>query len=59
MPHKITCKIGSRCKVYNGSAEKTIGGLRKEDLSKNKYGRIVSTRRHNRMKSKMDKEEHE
>ena len=58
MPDK-TRKVGSRRKVWNGSAEKTVGGLRKEDLSKNKYGRIVSTRRHSRMKAKMGGGEHE
>ena len=42
MPHK-TLKVGSRRQVYNGSAEKTSGGLKKEDLIKNKHGRIVSS----------------
>lgn len=45
-------KYGSRRKVWNGTAEKTKGGLRKEDLTKNKYGRIVSTKRHTRMKNR-------
>jgi hypothetical protein len=58
MPDKIR-KSGTRRQVWNGSAEKTIGGLRKDQLIKNKHGRIVSTRRHNRMKAKMDIEEHE
>ena len=58
MPDK-TRKVGSRRQVWNGTAEKTIGGLGKDQLIKNKHGRIVSTRRHTRMKAKMDTEEHE
>jgi hypothetical protein len=38
-------KIGSRRKVWNGTAEKTKGGLTRKDLKKNKYGRIVSVKR--------------
>ena len=34
--------FGSRREVYNGTAEKTTGGLFKKDLFKNKNGRIVS-----------------
>ena len=59
MPHNKTQRIiGSRRKVFNGSAEKTVGGLRKEDLIKNTAGRIVSLKRHTTMKqrSKMDYE---
>ncbi len=50
MPDHKTRKVGSRRQVWNGSAEKTKGGLRKSDLVKNKYGRIVSTKRHSRMR---------
>jgi hypothetical protein len=39
-------KYGSRRQVFNGTAVMTTGGLRKEQLTKNQYGRIVSTRRH-------------
>ena len=49
---KKTLKIGSRRMVWNGSAEMTKGGLRKDNLIRNKYGRIVSTKRHSRMKVK-------
>ena len=35
-------KVGSRYQVFTGKAEKTSGGLRKNDLKKNKQGRIVS-----------------
>jgi hypothetical protein len=38
-------KIGSRRKVWNGTAEKTKGGLTRKDLKQNKYGRIVSVKR--------------
>jgi hypothetical protein len=45
MPPK-TMKRGSRRKVWGGTAEMTAGGLRKSDLMKNKYGRIVSVKKH-------------
>ena len=54
MPNNKTQKIGSRAKVFHGGAEKTVGGLRKEDLVKNKYGRIVSKKRQQTMRKKMD-----
>jgi DVNP family len=41
-------KYGSRRKVWNGSAEKTKGGLTRKDLKQNKYGRIVSVKRSQR-----------
>ena len=40
-----TTKYGSRRKVWNGTAEKTKGGLTRKDLKQNKYGRIVSVKR--------------
>jgi hypothetical protein len=46
-------KIGTRRKVFGGSAEKTVGGLRKEDLVKNQYGRIVSLKRQTTMKARI------
>lgn len=45
MPQKKTLKQGSRRQVWNGSAEKTPGGLTKEDLIKNERGRIVSKKK--------------
>ena len=45
-------KYGSRRKVFGGTAERTTGGLRKEDLIKNERGRIVSIKRHSTMKAK-------
>lgn len=37
---------GTRRQVYNGSADHTSGGLKKKDLILNKWGRIVSRRKH-------------
>jgi len=34
-------------KVWHGTLKKTSGGLTKKDLMKNKWGRIVSKKRHN------------
>ena len=45
-------RYGSRAKVWHGGAEMTSGGLRKDDLEKNKYGRIVSKRRSATMKNR-------
>ena len=36
---------GSRRKVWNGTCQKTPGGLTKADLMMNKYGRIVSRKK--------------
>jgi hypothetical protein len=44
MPSK-TRKVGTRAQVMHGTAEKTKGGLKKDDLKYNKYGRIVSKRK--------------
>lgn len=38
--------IGTRAKVWHGTAEKTSGGLTKGDLMKNKRGEIVSKKKH-------------
>ena len=38
-------KVGSKREVFNGTAEKTKGGLRKKDLVKNKRGRVVSIKK--------------
>ena len=37
---------GSKAQVWHGTAVKTAGGLRREDLMKNKAGRIVSKKKH-------------
>lgn len=38
--------VGSRAEVWHGNAKHTSGGLTKKDLMKNKYGRIVSKKKH-------------
>uniref|UniRef100_A0A6C0JXN1 Uncharacterized protein n=1 Tax=viral metagenome TaxID=1070528 RepID=A0A6C0JXN1_9ZZZZ len=38
--------FGSRAQVHNGTAYKTSGGLTKKDLVMNKWGRIVSEKKH-------------
>jgi len=43
---KYQILIGSRAQVYNESAYKTSGNLKKEDLFKNKHGRYVSKKKH-------------
>lgn len=52
MPNKKTQRIGSRAKVMHGGAEKTVGGLTKDDLIYNKAGRIVSKKKHTTMKQR-------
>ncbi len=39
--------FGSKAQVWHGTAKKTVGGLTKKDLMKNKHGRIISRRKHN------------
>lgn len=43
--------VGSRAEVFHGSALRTTGRLTKDDLMKNKAGRIVSKKRHDAGKS--------
>ena len=38
--------VGSRNEVWKRTATKTTGGLVRNDLMKNKYGKIVSRRLH-------------
>ena len=38
--------IGSRTQVFNGTAYKTEGGLLKDNLMMNRWGRIVSKKKH-------------
>jgi DVNP family len=38
--------FGSRQQVWNGTAYKTTGGLTKSNLLMNKWGRIVSAKKH-------------
>lgn len=37
---------GSKAQVWHGTAKKTSGGLTKNNLMKNKHGRIISKRKH-------------
>ena len=38
--------FGSRAEVWHGNAKKTTGGLTKKDLLQNKWGEIVSRKKH-------------
>ena len=42
--HEVT--VGSRAQVYHGTAHHTSGGLTKKNLMMNKWGRIVSAKKH-------------
>lgn len=44
--HKFEVLEGSRAQVWHGTAFKTSGGLKRDDLIQNKHGRIVSKRKH-------------
>jgi len=39
-------KVGTKAMVFHGTALRTSGGLKKEDLMQNKNGRIVSKKAH-------------
>ena len=56
MPNSKTQKkkYGSRASVWRGGAEMTVGGLTKDDLTKNGAGRIVSKKKSQTMKKKTD-----
>jgi len=43
---KYKLMFGSRQQVFNETAFKTPGGLKKSDLLMNKWGRIVSAKKH-------------
>tara|TARA_Y100000992_G_scaffold300804_1_gene270220 strand:- start:822 stop:1142 length:321 start_codon:yes stop_codon:yes gene_type:complete len=43
---KFEVLTGSRAQVWHGTAYKTTGGLKKPNLLQNKYGRIVSSKKH-------------
>ena len=40
--------VGSKLQVYNGTAKRTPGGLKKGDLMKNKHGKVISKKQHQR-----------
>jgi len=44
--HDYKHTVGSRAEVFHGTAKHTSGGLEKGGLLKNKWGRIVSAKKH-------------
>jgi hypothetical protein len=50
--------FGSRTQVMNGTAYKTSGELKKKDLLMNKWGRIVSSKKHKTAKKEKRLEKH-
>ena len=50
--------FGSRTQVMNGTAYKTSGELKKKDLMMNKWGRIVSSKKHKTAKKEKRLEKH-
>jgi len=50
--------FGSREQVMNETAYKTTGGLTKDDLVMNKWGRIVSVVKHHTAKKEMRLKKH-
>jgi len=50
--------FGSRTQVHNGTAYKTSGGLTKGDLLMNKWGRIVSEKKHKTAKKEKRLQKH-
>lgn len=50
--------FGSRAQVMNGTAYKTSGELKKSDLLMNKWGRIVSAKKHATAKKEKRLEKH-
>ena len=45
---KIAKGRGAKSKVYNGKKAKTVGGLTKSDLKKNRFGKVVSKKQSDR-----------
>jgi hypothetical protein len=45
MNNKGMKKIGTRIQVWHRKAEQTSGGLKREDLTRNKAGKIVSKKK--------------
>ena len=50
--------FGSREQVHNGTAYKTKSGLTKDDILMNKWGRLVSAKKHETAKKEMRLEKH-
>ena len=47
--------VGKKWQVWNGTRERTVGGLRKKDLLKSKSGKVVSKKQALRARSNMKK----
>merc|ERR1712012_701352 len=47
--------VGKKWQVWNGTREKTVGGLTKKDLMKSKSGKIVSKKQALRARGNMKK----
>merc|ERR1719229_875244 len=45
-----TSVVGTRLQVFRGTKERTVGGLTKKDLMRNKHGKVVSKKAHARGK---------
>ena len=50
--------FGSRAEVWHGTVKKTTGGLMKKDLLQNKWGEIVSRKKHLTAKKEKRLEKH-
>ena len=48
-------KVGKKWQVWNGTRERTVGGLRKKDLMRSKSGKIVSKKLAQKGRSLMKK----
>lgn len=55
---KYELLVGSRAQVHHGTAYKTAGGLKKENLLQNKNGRFVSKKKHETAKREKRLEKH-
>ena len=51
--------VGSRNEVWKRTATKTTGGLVRNDLMKNKYGKIVSRRLHRQQSARSNLGSHQ
>merc|ERR1711973_1036962 len=52
---KIARGRGAKARVFNGSKEKTVSGLKKSDLTRNKNGKVVSKKSSARAKKAYQK----
>ena len=52
---KRVSKVGKKWQVFNGSRERTVGGLTKKDLMVNKAGKVVSKKQAGLAKGRLKK----